>query len=62
MNGPLRSVFTDCNSVLLTLDIQDEKGKQKTLGKSCDEIHRKVQGGPYLALHGDACQKTEIKG
>ena len=36
MNGPLRSVFTDCNSVLLTLDIQDEKGKQKNLGKSCE--------------------------
>ena len=36
VNGPLRSVFTDCNSVLLTLDIQDEKGKQKTLGKSCE--------------------------
>ena len=29
VNGPLGSVFSDCNSVLLTLNISDEKGKQK---------------------------------
>ena len=29
VNGPLGSVFFDCNSVLLTLNISDEKGKQK---------------------------------
>ena len=29
VNGPLGSVFSDCNSVLLTLNISDKKGKQK---------------------------------
>ena len=28
VNGPLGSVFSACNSVLLTLNISDEKGKQ----------------------------------
>ena len=52
VNGPLRSVFTDCNSVLLTLDIQDEKGKQKTLGKSCETSFIYTLGVTRSILNG----------
>ena len=39
VNGPLKSVFSDCNSVLLTLNIPDEKGKQKT---QCQKLWNKL--------------------